>query len=87
MPYHEVESFKSFEEHWKCLNGKYQHLQAFCGALATVFPGTATVESDFSLINFEKSKSRYHLTNLCLEGILLAKQQDTLQSLKRKTQN
>ena len=32
----------------------------------------------------EKSKSRSHLTNLCLEGILLAKQQDTLQSLKRK---
>jgi hypothetical protein len=40
----------------------------------TVFPGTASVEADFSVINWEKDEYRTSLTNISLEGILHAKQ-------------
>ena len=46
-----------------------------------MFPNTATVESDFSLIGFEKNVYRQSLTNFSLEGILHAKQFDTLCAL------
>ncbi|KAI2502209.1 hypothetical protein MHU86_12261 [Fragilaria crotonensis] len=47
-------------------------LKQFFGGLANVFPGT--VESDFSLINWEKDDYRTILTDLSLEGILHCKQ-------------
>ena len=53
--------------------------------MATVFPGTAPVEADFSVVNFEKNQYRSALTNLSLEGILHAKQYamiTTIASLK-----
>ena len=38
-------------------------LKDFCCGLATVFPGTATVELDFSTINYEKIDHRCGLTD------------------------
>jgi hypothetical protein len=35
-----------------------------------VFRGAATIESDFSFVNWEKSDYRSALTDLSLEGIL-----------------
>jgi hypothetical protein len=67
---------------WKCIgSGRFEKLKEFCGGLGTVFPGTATVESDFSIVNFEKNDYRAALTDLSLEGILHSKQFTTVQSI------
>jgi hypothetical protein len=55
-------------------NGRFPVLQQFAGGLASMFPNTATVESDFSLIGWEKNAYRQSLTEFSLEGILHAKQ-------------
>ena len=49
-------------------------LKVFCGGLATVFPNTATVESDFSLFGLEKNEYRKSLTDFLLEGVFHSKQ-------------
>ena len=64
----------SFEHAWNVVSGRFEYLKEFCGGLATIFPGTATVESDFSVANFEKNSSRAQLTDLSLEGIFHCKQ-------------
>jgi len=46
----------------------------------TVFPGTATVESDFS-VRREKNDFRKDLSNFGLEGVLQAKQYVKFESL------
>ncbi|KAE8898502.1 hypothetical protein PF003_g17354 [Phytophthora fragariae] len=61
---------------------RFPHLAAFCGTLASVFPNTATVESDFSIIVCEKTDKRSCLTDLSLEGILHCKQWQRLRSIK-----
>ena len=72
-----------FEQCWKDLNqdSKYENLRGFCGNIATVFPSQAAIESDFSVINFEKNDRRFHMTDLTLEGILQSKQLDALLNL------
>ena len=42
----------------------------FCGDITSAFPGTATVESDFSVVKWEKDEFRRSLTNFSLEGTL-----------------
>ena len=44
------------------------------GGLATVFPDTASVESDFSVLGWEKDTYRSALTDFSLEGLLHARQ-------------
>jgi hypothetical protein len=41
---------KSFDEAWGWLYEQYPLFVAFCGGIASTFPGTSTVESDFSII-------------------------------------
>jgi len=48
---------------------RFPHILAFCGALASVFSNSATVESDFSIIVCGKC-----LTDLSLEGFVHCKQ-------------
>jgi hypothetical protein len=57
-------------------------LERFVGGLATIFPGTSTVESHFSVVKYEKNKNRMSLTDASLEGILHAKQYRHMHSLK-----
>jgi len=59
----------SFSDRWRRIgSGRFQYFKEFCGDLATAFPSTATtVESDFSIINFEKNSHRSALTDLSLE--------------------
>jgi hypothetical protein len=47
-----------FRACWEPLNGNYPHLQDFAAGLCEVFPGSWTVESDFSILKFEKSDHR-----------------------------
>jgi len=46
----------------------------FCGVIATLFPGTSTIESDFSILRWEKDAFRKSLSDFGLEGMLQAKQ-------------
>jgi len=71
----------TFEEAWAMFDAKFDPLKDFFGGLGSVFPGTATVESDFSLINWEKDEYRSWLTDLSLEGILHSKQYFDLQNV------
>jgi hypothetical protein len=63
-----------FEDGWRLANGRFTVLRQFAGGLASIFSNTATVESDFSLIGWEKNAYRQYLTDFSLEGILHAKQ-------------
>ena len=54
------------------------NLLRFAAGLATVMPGTATVEADFSIINYERDSYRSALTNFSLEGILHSRQLEKL---------
>jgi hypothetical protein len=64
----------TFNEAWSALNGRFQDVMRFSGGLATVFPGTAAVESDFCVLKFEKNEYRTALLGITLEGILHCKQ-------------
>ena len=59
---------------WGWLVEEYPLLVDFIGGMATLFPGTATVEADFSTISLNKGTFRQSLSDLSLEGILHAKQ-------------
>ena len=55
----------SFADAWSVIqNNGFQHLNAFCGGIATLFPGTCTVESDFSVLRWEKDSHRKSLLGL-----------------------
>lgn len=49
-------------------------LRYFSGGFATLFQGSATVESDFSIIKYEKNRYRSNLAHMSAEGTLHAKQ-------------
>ena len=68
---------------WLPTNNCFPLLQSFCGGLASAFPSTATVESDFSIIGWGKSDDRHDLTDFSLEGILDAKQYNNLKKLAK----
>jgi hypothetical protein len=46
----------------------------YCGVVTTLFAGTSTVESDFSILRWEKDLFRKRLSNFGLEGVMQAKQ-------------
>jgi hypothetical protein len=72
----------SFNEAWSVLNqDEFQHLSDFCGGIATLFPGTCTVESDFSVLRWEKDAFRKQLSDFGLEAILQSKQFLKIQNL------
>lgn len=65
----------SFEESWPpSLRKEFPSLYVFCCGLATTFPGTATVEADFSMVGQKKGKNRSMLSDISLEGILHGRQ-------------
>src|SRR5579859_6710548 len=64
----------SFEDGWKVIEGRFNILRDFCGGITTIFANTASVESDFSILGWEKDEYRISLTDLLLEGIMQCKQ-------------
>jgi hypothetical protein len=68
----------SFETGWKIVKGRFEVLGDFCGGIATVF---ASVESDFSILGWEKDAFRLSITDLFLEGIMQCKQFTSLSLL------
>lgn len=72
----------SYQNGWKVVEGRFATLRTFAGAFASIFPNTASVESDFSVLGWEKDEFRQSLTDLALEGIMQAKQFQIIQKLK-----
>jgi hypothetical protein len=62
-----------FRACWEPLNGNYPQLQHFAGGLYTVFPGSLTIERDFSILMFEKSDHRTSNSDVCTEGFFHAR--------------
>jgi hypothetical protein len=44
-------------------------LHSFAGRMATVFPGTSTVESDFYVLKYSKDEFCSNTTDFSLEGL------------------
>ena len=65
----------TFEDCWSTMIGpEFDDSRNYCGAIARVMPGTASVESDFSIVNWTKDPDMQRLTDLSLEAILHCKQ-------------
>jgi hypothetical protein len=47
-----------FNDAWDSMDGRFQALRRFSSGLATSFPNTTSVESDFSVLKWEKSSNR-----------------------------
>jgi hypothetical protein len=63
----------TFVDGWAGVGSLVPSLQQFCGEIASAFPNTATFESDFSILGWEKNSYRACLTDFSLEEILHAK--------------
>ena len=70
-----------FNDAWDSMNGRFHALRCFSSGLATSFANTPSVESDFSILKWEKSCNRKSLTNLSLEGIFASKQHNVLSAI------
>ncbi len=64
----------SFRDGWSLIGSSFPNLMEFCGVLATIFPSTSTVESDFSVLRWEKDNFRKSLSDFGLEGVMQSKQ-------------
>jgi hypothetical protein len=69
-----LSSSSSFKDGWSLLGARFPNLMEYCGVVETLFPGTSTVESDFSMMRWEKDLFRKRLSNFGLEGVMQAKQ-------------
>jgi hypothetical protein len=74
-----------FNKAWDCLKGRFMQLRQLCGGLATTFPNTMSVESDFSIVKWEKNDSRSSLTSLSLASIMHVKQFEQIKMIKRQS--
>ena len=61
-----MDDYIAFDDAWGSLHLRYPLLCMFFGGLASVFPGTATVESDFSIIWYEKDDYQTALINFSM---------------------
>jgi hypothetical protein len=61
---------------------RYAELRQFCAGISINFPGISTVESDFSVLNWECDEFRSSLTDFYLEDVMQCKQFKQLQSMK-----
>jgi hypothetical protein len=67
-----------FNDAWEALGIRFTTLRTFCGGLATLFPNSTSVESDFSVLKWEKDLYRNNLLDLSLEGVFQSKQFEAL---------
>lgn len=72
---------RSLDDGLSVAKGRYESLQRFVGNIASVFPGTSQVESDFLILKAEKDDFRTSISNLSLEGVIHSKQFSMMASL------
>ena len=63
----------SFDAGWSDVKGRFESLKRFVGGIESILPGTAQLESDFSIVKIEKDNFQSSLTKLSLEEILHSK--------------
>jgi hypothetical protein len=80
---HDKKTF--YNEARDCLKGRFMQLRQLCGGLATTFPNMTSVESDFSIVKWEKNDSCSSLTSLSLAGIMHTKQFEQIKMIKRQS--
>jgi len=71
----------TFNEAWDGLPAIFLPLRNFFAGFATVFPNTATIESDFSILSYEKGDYRQSLTDISIGGIMHSKQCEEIKHL------
>ena len=73
----------TFEDSWSIpsLAGRFDHLRDFTGGLASPFPHTATVESDFSIVKWETDGARTQMEHYSLEEIMQCKEHERLKAV------
>ena len=71
----------SFDVAWGLLDSRLSDLCEFSGCIATIFPGTSTVESNFSVLQWEKDNFCKSLSDFGLEGVIQTKQYCNLEAL------
>jgi len=76
-------STTDYDELWASSASRFPLLQEFCGGIAVIFPNTATVEADFSVIGWVKDDYRKSMGDFSLEGILQCKQRDVVNTLTK----
>ncbi|CAM6027602.1 unnamed protein product [Sphagnum balticum] len=69
----------AFKDGWSLFGRRFPNLMEFyggviCGVIATLFLGTNTVGSDFSILRWEKDAFCKSLSDFGLEGVLQVKQ-------------
>ncbi|CAM6060495.1 unnamed protein product [Sphagnum tenellum] len=74
-----------FNTRWDDLKGRFEHLRMFCDGLANAFANITSVESDFSILKWEKDDFRQSMMNLTLEGIFQAKQRRVVMGIPVST--
>ncbi len=73
----------SFKDGWSLIESRFPNLMEFCGVLATIFPSTSTIESDFSILRLEKDNFRKSLSDFGLEGVMQLKQWTFLEQFEQ----
>jgi hypothetical protein len=76
-----IDSYKhtvSFNEVWDKIGVPFNQLRQFCSGLATAFPNTTSIESDFSILKWEKDDNHSSMTDPTLEGIFQCKQMNQI---------
>jgi hypothetical protein len=53
-----IDDSAAYRDAWIGPQNTYPLLERFVGVLATIFPGTSNVKSDFSVVKYEKNKDR-----------------------------
>jgi hypothetical protein len=72
----------AYHDAWVSLRSQFPKLFEFSSGLATIYPGTTRVESDFSILRWEKDAYRYALMDFSLEGVMHSKQFKALQAIE-----
>jgi hypothetical protein len=71
----------SFQNCWRPLGSKFTELRQYVAGIITVMPGTSSVETEFSLINWTHDPNSRSLTDCSQEAILHCKQYGKLEKL------
>ena len=70
-----------FDDAWDNVKTRFLTLRQFCGGLVSMFPNTTSLESNFSIVKWEKDAHRTCLSSLSLAGVMYFKQFDFLSGL------
>src|SRR5947207_14481968 len=64
------DSNTSFELAWSIVEGQFDVIRNFCGGIVTVFANTATVESYFSILDWDNYEYKITIFDMYLEYII-----------------